>query len=361
MAFKQRTPAQRLINISKMSTTPILTNCRISNPSTIKILIPPNPSSNQSFNPDPDPGDSGFFRRFLQSGAIFQSAKNSPAGIKSIFFGENLVQKIKSIDIAKDRIRLDGLSPPSPPPSAEDTEVEGFSVLDMRKVLKVAQLEMLKEKLRLNPKSRVSYSEFVELCSEWSPDPGSGIKYAKMLDESGSVIVLGDSVYLRPNEVAKAMEALLPQTTSPNDPRRKELEELEKQKAMIHKKAETLVCRELWGGLAYLIVQTAGFMRLTFWDLSWDVMEPICFYVTSFYFMACYAFFLRTSKEPSFEGFFQSRFKTKQEKLMRINNFDVERYNELRRVFEHEYAGFVTGSGSGSGMIKDLEKLHFFN
>ncbi|KAK6922759.1 Calcium uniporter protein, C-terminal [Dillenia turbinata] len=360
MAFKQRTLAQRLINISKMSANPTLTNCRISNPSTIKTLIPPNPSGNQSFNPDLDPGDSGFFRRFLQSRAIFQSAKNSPAGVKTIFFGENLVQKIKSFDIAKERIRLDGLAPPSPPPStAENTTVEGFSVQDMRKVLKVAQLEMLKQKLRLNPKSRVTYSEFVELCSEGSPDPGSGVKYAKMLDETGSVIVLGDSVYLRPNEVAKAMEALLPKTTSPNDPRRKELEELENQKAMIDKKAGTLVRRELWGGLAYLIVQTAGFMRLTFWDLSWDVMEPICFYVTSIYFMACYSFFLRTSKEPSFEGFFQSRFKTKQEKLMRINNFDVDRYNQLRKVFGHEYTGF--GSNSGMTMTKDLEKLHFFN
>ncbi|XAR73910.1 hypothetical protein NMG60_11008031 [Bertholletia excelsa] len=112
----------------------------------------------------------------------------------------------------------------------------------------------------------------------------------------------------------------------------KELEEMEKQKTTIDKRAEYLVRRELWCGLGYLVVQTAAFIRLTFWELTWDVMEPICFYVTSVYFMAGYAFFLRTSKEPCFEGFFQSRFNAKQKKLMRKLNFDVEKYNELRRA-----------------------------
>ncbi|CAN1324284.1 Calcium uniporter protein 2, mitochondrial, partial [Linum perenne] len=120
--------------------------------------------------------------------------------------------------------------------------------------------------------------------------------------------------------------------TNPNDPRKKELEQLEQRKALIDERARTQVRRELWGGLGYLVVQTAAFMRLTFWELSWDVMEPICFYVTSIYVMAGYAFFLRTSREPTFEGFFQSRFLAKQRKLMKNHKFDLERYNELRKV-----------------------------
>lgn len=138
-------------------------------------------------------------------------------------------------------------------------------------------------------------------------------------------------------QVAKAIEGLIPITeVNLNDPRRKELEEMDKQKSEIDKKAEYLVRRELWGGLGFLVLQTAGFMRLTFWELSWDVMEPICFYVTSMYFMAGYAFFLRTSKEPSFEGFYQSRFSAKQRNLMKLHNFDIGRYNQLKKAF-HPY------------------------
>ena len=132
-------------------------------------------------------------------------------------------------------------------------------------------------------------------------------------------------------QVAKAIQGLLPvRGAKVHDSVRKELGEMEKQKSAIDSRADTLVRRELWGGLGFLVVQTVAFMRLTFWELTWDVMEPICFYLTSMYFMAGYTFFLRTSKEPSFEGFYQARFSNKQKRLMKLRNFDIERYNQLR-------------------------------
>ncbi|KAK9284189.1 hypothetical protein L1049_023358 [Liquidambar formosana] len=60
MAFN-RTLIQRLFNMPKIS-TPSLTNCRISSSSlSVKTLIPPSPDKTMA----PDPGDNGFFRRFL--------------------------------------------------------------------------------------------------------------------------------------------------------------------------------------------------------------------------------------------------------------------------------------------------------
>lgn len=139
----------------------------------------------------------------------------------------------------------------------------------------------------------------------------------------------------------------------------KELEEMEIQKSEIDQRAEALVRKELWLGLGYLAVQTAGFMRLTFWELTWDVMEPICFYVTSMYFMAGYTFFLKTSKEPSFEGFYQSRFAAKQAKLMKLENFDLERYNQLRKACCQAYTTTTPSSSSSHSFDKSAEKLHF--
>lgn len=135
-------------------------------------------------------------------------------------------------------------------------------------------------------------------------------------------------------QVVKAMEGLMPMPLAqPNDPQlMKELQQMEEKKSAIDKKAESLVQRELWCGLGFFVIQTAAFMRLTFWELTWDVMEPICFYVTSFYCMAGYAFFLRTSKEPTYEGFFHSRFIAKQKKLMKLHKFDLQRYSELLKV-----------------------------
>lgn len=111
---------------------------------------------------------------------------------------------------------------------------------------------------------------------------------------------------------------------------RKEFEEMERTKLAIDNKADINVRRELKLGLGLLMAQTMLFVRLTFWELTWDVMEPICFFLTSSYFMAGGGFFLRTKREPSFEGFYQARFDSKQKRLMKLHNFDIERYNKLR-------------------------------
>ncbi|KAK8673197.1 hypothetical protein V6N13_111546 [Hibiscus sabdariffa] len=335
MALK-KTLVEKLFNISKISSQAV-TNCRISS-STVQNRTSQN-AGKATTDMAPEPGDrngNGVFRRFLHRGAAV-----SPA-ITTLPMGKNLKERLKEIDMSKDRIRLDGLSSHLTAKPAVP-EVASLSVQEAKKLLRVAQLEVVKTRLRETGKTWISYSDFIQICGESCSGPEQGLQFAKLLDESGSVIVLGNVVVLRPDQdflrtdlktVAKALGGLIPlPVPGPNDPRRKELVELEKKKAVIDETADAMVRRELWFGLAYLVVQTAAFMRLTFWELTWDVMEPICFYVTSMYFMAGYAFFLRTSKEPSFEGFYQSRFDAKQKKLIKADNFDIRRYNELKQIF----------------------------
>jgi hypothetical protein len=51
----------------------------------------------------------------------------------------------------------------------------------------------------------------------------------------------------------------------------------------------------LWAGLGFLVVQWGVLARLTFWELSWDVIEPITYFLGSAttvlfycYFMVCH-------------------------------------------------------------------------
>ncbi|KAI3926016.1 hypothetical protein MKW98_028152 [Papaver atlanticum] len=307
-------------------------------------FVPPD-SSKTTFHREyvsiPDSTDHGFFRKFLQKRTFYQSdVQPLPNGVK-------FMEKLKSMGIKRDRIRLGGLSPPMLPPvekrnsptrasrTSVATTLDGIviSVNDAKKLLKLSQLETLKSTLRKIPRDSISYPEFLKMCVD-SAGTNQGSELAKTLDESGSVIVLGNIVFLRPEQLTKAIESVIPlPICDKNDPRKSEFENMEKKKETIDAKAEILVKRELWSGLGLLVLQTAGFMRLTFWELSWDVMEPICFFVTSVYFMVGYAFFLRTSKDPSFEGFFQNRFGAKQKKLMKSYNFNVERYNELKLAY----------------------------
>ncbi|KAF8673822.1 hypothetical protein HU200_048581 [Digitaria exilis] len=248
------------------------------------------------------------------------------------------------------RLRLDGLVVPPAVNTVTRAPEEaggGVTVEQARKVARAAEMEVARAKLRSNAQTVVSGSEFAALCVDIA---GGGVeggrRLARALDDSGVVIVLGDAVFLRPDMLAKAIgSVILPAKKQQQQlaplagdgegeaaaaERRRELDALEAEKAAIDADAASQVRRELWCGLGLLAAQTLGFMRLTFWELSWDVMEPVCFYVTSLYFISGYAFFMRTATEPSFEGFFRSRFASRQRRLMRARGFDADRYNALR-------------------------------
>ncbi|KAL8141176.1 hypothetical protein V2J09_007197 [Rumex salicifolius] len=287
--------------------------------------------SRRSYIASPDIASRGFFRRILQRRTINQSSSlvRMPEFL-TLPVGEKLREKLSEINIGGDRIRLDGLTRPP-----KDKKVADFlSVEDAKRITRAAQLEKVKQRLRSVPESTVPYSEFVQICADACGSEDQALEFAKLLDETASVIVWGSVVFLRPEQVVKTVESLITQSwAGPNDPRKKEFEEMGLIKAQIDIQAQKQVRRELYYGLGLMMAQTAGFMRLTFWELSWDVMEPICFFVTSMHFAMAYTFFLRTSTEPSFEGFFKRRFKTKQAKLMKLRNFDVEKYERLSKAF----------------------------
>lgn len=310
MAFKKTLPL-RIFSAYKFS-APSLTTSRIVSSTMVQGKSPVRSSSPDKITA-PEPC------RFLHQSLAF-----SPE-IQSLPTGEKLSEKLRGLDI----MRLNGHLPPWAPPQLE-SDVE--SMADARKILRLSQLEMLKSRLRKIEKSWILCSEFIEIRKETCSDADQGLEFAKKLDESGDVIILGNIVFLRPDKVVRAMQELMPMQPNHDTETMKELQQMEEQKTAIDKKAESLVCREMWLGLGCFVVQTTAFMRFTFWDLTWDVMEPICFYLTSTYFMAAYVFFLKTSKEPSFEGFFRARFSTKQKRLMKVHNFDLQRYNELRRA-----------------------------
>ena len=63
--------------------------------------------------------------------------------------------------------------------------------------------------------------------------------------------------------------------------RRVELKKLQDKKEEIDVLAHTQARRILWSGLGFGVITVGFFFRLTFWEFSWDVMEPIAFFTTT--------------------------------------------------------------------------------
>ena len=95
--------------------------------------------------------------------------------------------------------------------------------------------------------------------------------------------------------------------------------------------AHRQVRRILWSGLGMAVIQVGFFFRLTFWEFSWDVMEPIAFFTTTTGIVIGYAYFLFTSRDPTYQDFMQRLFNSRQRKLCKKLNFDVERFKELQQ------------------------------
>ncbi|KAG6524416.1 calcium uniporter protein 3, mitochondrial-like [Zingiber officinale] len=271
---------------------------------------------------------------FLQKRPLFQPAL-PPYVPPMILQDDRIAERIRGL--SPYRSPLDVILPPAPTPTPElkeeKMEKKSVSLEEAKKVIRASQVASVRSRLLTAGESCISYSDFVRICSE-ATNSEQGLKIARSLDESGLVLVFGNVVFLKPEEVTQTVENMIPSSLSyQNDRMREELKKMEEKKLEIEKKAAALVRKELWLGLGFMLAQTAGLMRLTFWELSWDVMEPICFYLTSFYFLAGYSFFLRTSKEPCFESFFASRLATKQRSLMEEHKFNLTRFNELCQIF----------------------------
>jgi calcium uniporter protein, mitochondrial len=115
--------------------------------------------------------------------------------------GTQFSDRINSLN--QTRIRLDCLSPPPAKPETDDDK-KGIkiTVAEARKVLRASQIEAARAKLKALPSASVPYTEFVAICNnEAAGGAETGSQIAQSLEQSGSVIILGDTVFLRPELV----------------------------------------------------------------------------------------------------------------------------------------------------------------
>ncbi|XP_069741635.1 calcium uniporter protein, mitochondrial isoform X2 [Narcine bancroftii] len=109
-----------------------------------------------------------------------------------------------------------------------------------------------------------------------------------------------------------------------------QIEPLEKVKLELDRRAEKRSTWVLWGGMAFMATQFGILARLTWWEYSWDIMEPVTYFITYGSAMAMYAYFVMTRQEYIYPDardrqylhfFHKGAIKTK---------FDIEKYNRLK-------------------------------
>ncbi|KAM1171250.1 hypothetical protein ACFX13_021942 [Malus domestica] len=155
MSFK-KTLIERLFNIFKASTQTLGEPDFV----VIRLLSPEVPPQEIVGGEFPEAGDLVFavFRKFLHKRSSVGNFQKHE--IWSLPMRANLMEKLKVVVIGLDRIRLDGLAPPEPASKSSPMEKSGLTMEETKKLLRVAQLEAVRLKLREVQKICVSYPEF---------------------------------------------------------------------------------------------------------------------------------------------------------------------------------------------------------
>ncbi|XP_017268316.1 calcium uniporter protein, mitochondrial isoform X1 [Kryptolebias marmoratus] len=109
-----------------------------------------------------------------------------------------------------------------------------------------------------------------------------------------------------------------------------QLRPLEKVKEELSRKAERRTTWVLWGGMAYMATQFGILARLTWWEYSWDIMEPVTYFITYGTAMAMYAYFVLTRQEYVYPDARDRQYLLFLHKGVKRTRFDVEKYNKLK-------------------------------
>nr|XP_021146977.1 calcium uniporter protein, mitochondrial [Columba livia] len=84
------------------------------------------------------------------------------------------------------------------------------------------------------------------------------------------------------------------------------------------------------GGLAYMATQFGILARLTWWEYSWDIMEPVTYFITYGSAMAMYAYFVMTRQEYVYPEARDRQYLLFFHKGAKKTRFDLEKYNQLK-------------------------------
>ncbi|KAM9770080.1 calcium uniporter regulatory subunit MCUb, mitochondrial-like isoform 1-T1 [Menidia menidia] len=111
---------------------------------------------------------------------------------------------------------------------------------------------------------------------------------------------------------------------------KQELSPLEKVKAQLSKTAEFHSSRVVWTGMALLSVQAGALSWLTWWVYSWDVMEPVTYFITYATSMGVFAYYVLTKQDYLYPDAKDRQFLRYFYKGASKRNFNVEKYNRLK-------------------------------
>jgi len=173
--------------------------------------------------------------------------------------------------------------------------------------------------LRINDK-KVDIQGLEEFRSAFtSPVDDRLDQVKKLVAQLHASLNVTDHQVLQENRLHGELEAL-----------RASLAPYEERRQALVDKSHARTKRLTWVGLGLMGIQFGFLARLTWWEYSWDVMEPVTYFVTYGTVMGMYAYYCVTRQEYEFSAAYDREYLKWLHKRAKKSDFDVAEYNKLR-------------------------------
>ena len=200
--------------------------------------------------------------------------------------------------------------------------------------------EDIDDLMKNNPCHSVSLGEFRTLMADRGVvDANAQDETLEILQKAGVIVKLDDVVYTNPGQLTRDVLAVLPKVPSyvygVSDT---ELESLEADLAAQEAEVSAAAGKAGWrsnavvgSGLAFMVTQFVVFLRLTYVELSWDVMEPISYFAGVFNAILVYIYFMVYKRDFSFDDWSSRMQASYTESAISKKGIDFEKYKKIAR------------------------------
>eukprot|EP00054_Salpingoeca_dolichothecata_P001985 m.21406 g.21406 ORF g.21406 m.21406 type:complete len:122 (+) comp12687_c0_seq3:637-1002(+) len=106
------------------------------------------------------------------------------------------------------------------------------------------------------------------------------------------------------------------------------MEPMNKLRSDLEGKGRTRAQFAAFGGLAFMALQWGFLARLTWWEYSWDLMEPVTYFITTGNGIAFMIYYIVTRQDFEYASAFESTHVKALHKLAKRKGLDVNTYNK---------------------------------
>jgi len=193
----------------------------------------------------------------------------------------------------------------------------------------------------------IAYSTFEDKCQDFGFDKVQAAELVRILSTLGVILHVScgldvvQKIYLHPNKIREQVETTLnlpvirlthQQRVNLHQQLRAELIPLEEKRNELYHIAENRIQVLAWVVFFGLCGQFLLFARLTWWDYSWDVMEPITWFTSICEtVIAGKMYFLSTRQEYTNMGIRGMLVQRQFDALAKRLDFDQNHYEQLRQ------------------------------